>query len=100
RPIAMTTPVARAGPKRRRSHILEALPFLLPYGIFWMLFLVWPVLYGFYISLHRWDPLRGSQFQGWGSYVRLWNDPRFWNAFWNTLELALLTVPMILGFAL
>lgn len=66
----------------------------------WLAFLVWPVIYGFYISLWEWDPLRGSKFVGLGNYLRLFNDDRFWNAFWNTLEFAAISIPLIVGFGL
>lgn len=83
---------------------VEGVLFILPYTIFWALFLVWPLIYGFYISLHKWDPLRGSKFIGFGNYLNLYRDPRFWNALLNTFKFALLVIPMIvllgLGFAL
>ncbi len=78
--------------------------FILPYALFWFLFLLWPLFYGFYISLHRWDPLRGSEFIGWRNYSFLWHDSRFWNALGNTFTLAFLVIPLIvilgLAFAL
>ncbi len=83
---------------------VEGILFILPYAVFWLLFLVWPLIYGFYISLFKWDPLRGSKFLGFGNYAALFRDPRFWNAFFNTFEFALIAIPLIvvlgLAFAL
>ncbi len=83
---------------------VEGVLFILPYAVFWLLFLVWPLIYGFYISLFKWDPLRGSKFLGFGNYTALFRDPRFWNAFFNTFEFAIIVIPMIvilgLAFAL
>lgn len=74
--------------------------YVLPFAVVWLAFLVWPVVYGFYISLWEWDPLRGSKFVGLGNYLRLFTDDRFWNAFWNTIEFAVISIPLIVGFGL
>lgn len=74
--------------------------YVLPFALVWLVFLVWPVVYGLYISLWQWDPLRGSKFVGVGNYLRLFADARFWNAMWNTVEFALISIPLIVGFGL
>lgn len=84
----------------KRSRELEGILFILPYGAAWLIFLVLPVLYGFYISLFRWQPLLGSAFLGFKNYLDLAQDPRFWNAFRNTGWFALITIPLILGIGL
>lgn len=86
-------------PRRPRKQLTGML-YVLPFALVWLAFLVWPVIYGFYISLWQWDPLRGSKFVGLGNYLRLFSDARFWNAFWNTLEFAAISIPLILGFGL
>ncbi|GAB4569328.1 MAG: sugar ABC transporter permease [Anaerolineae bacterium] len=86
--------------KVRRSREVEGILFILPYGLVWLVFLVLPVLYGFYISLFRWQPLLGSTFLGLKNYLDLARDPRFWNAFRNTGWFALITIPLILGIGL
>ncbi len=82
----------------------EGILFILPYAFFWGLFLVWPLIYGFYISLHKWDPLRGSKFIGLGNYANLLHDPRFWGACLHTFQFAGIAIPLIvilgLAFAL
>jgi ABC-type sugar transport system permease subunit len=47
---------------------MTGIAYILPFAIVWAVFLVWPVIYGFYISLWQWDPLRGSTFVGLGNY--------------------------------
>lgn len=78
---------------RRESAegVLLALPYLIAFGAF-MLF---PLIYGFYMSLYDWDALNPAQseFIGLGNYVTLVNDPRFWEALWNTIWFVILTVP-------
>lgn len=84
----------------RRHREFEGVLFILPYTIIWLIFLVWPVIYGFYISLFKWQPLLGSQFIGLKNYLNLLHDARFWNAFRNTTWFAVLTIPLILGIGL
>ena len=78
------------------SGILFALPFM----IIWSLFTLWPVVSGFIISLHNWDPLRGSEFIGFKNYTYLFTSERFWNAFLNTFEFAIIMIPLTLVFGL
>lgn len=86
--------------KIRRNRELEGILFILPYAVIWAVFLLWPVVYGFYISLFRWQPLLGSEFIGLKNYINLFHDARFWNAFRNTMWFAAITIPLILGIGL
>lgn len=83
-----------------QSEQFEGMLFVLPFAVVWLVFLVWPVIFGFYISLWNWDPLRGSEFVGFENYARLFRTERFWNAFVNTFEFALMSIPLIVGIGL
>jgi ABC-type sugar transport system permease subunit len=83
-----------------RTQTAEGLLFILPYAILWVLFLFGPILYGFYISLHKWDPLAGSTFIGFKNYLDLFDDARFWNSFWVTWKYSLWVIPGIIAFGL
>lgn len=83
-----------------RSREFVGILYVLPFGLVWLAFLVWPVIYGFYISLWKWDPLRGSEFVGFDNYLRLVGESRFWNAVWNTFEFAAISIPLIVGLGL
>jgi len=85
---------------RARTQTAEGLLFILPYAILWLLFLFGPILYGFYISLHKWDPLAGSTFVGFKNYLGLFGDARFWNSFWVTWKYSLWVIPGIIIFGL
>ena len=63
-----------------RSGIL----FVLPYLIVFSALLVYPMLSGIWLSLHKADLFGGSQFIGLENYVRLWRDPVFRQAVGNT----------------
>ena len=83
-----------------RSRQFVGMLYVLPFALVWLAFLVWPVIYGFYISLWEWDPLRGSEFVWFDNYLSLIGESRFWNAMWNTFEFALISIPLIVGLGL
>jgi ABC-type sugar transport system permease subunit len=83
-----------------RHKTLEGILYVLPFASLWAVFLAWPVVYGIYISLFRWDPMRGSKFVGLNNYVELFHEPRFWNAFTNSLEFSAMTVVLTVGIGL
>ncbi len=67
------------------------IPFLIAYGIF----LVWPVIQGFRMSLFNWS-LTGSgttDFMGFANYRETFQDPNFWSSLWHTLLFTLLSTP-------
>lgn len=103
RPIALPDARARApkSPARRREA-LAALLFLAPFLVMYLLFLIYPLLKGVWISLHDWDLMDDSIriWIGAENYAYLWDDPIFWRATRNTLYFVLLTVPTMTVLAL
>jgi len=87
--------------KYERQDELAGILFLTPYLILWLLFAVLPVGYGFYISIHKWNPMGDSPFVGFDNYIRLFQNDRFWNALENTVVYALWAIPLtlVLGLA-
>lgn len=83
-----------------RSGIL----FVAPYLAVFMILLVYPLLSGMWLSLHKADLFGGSQFIGAENYARLFRDDVFRKAIWNTCYFVVLTVPALtvagLGLAL
>jgi cellobiose transport system permease protein len=68
--------------------------FISPFYILFAIFGVFPPLYGFYLSLHRWDGLTPPVFVGLRNYYLVLTDSLFWQAFGNNLAIAALsTVP-------
>ncbi len=70
-----------------------ASPFLTLFG----LFLLFPLVYGFYISLFNWDPvfIGQSEFVGLSNYTRMFEDPVFWTSLTNSLLWTLMIVPLV-----
>jgi len=68
---------------------------LLPMMIIFTMFLFWPAINGFWISLHNWDGLNDMTFVGIDNYTRLINDRNFIRAFQGTMMFTAITVPSI-----
>jgi multiple sugar transport system permease protein len=74
------------------------LVFVLPVVGFFALFNVFPVLFGFYLSLTDYDLLNPPEWVGLDNFRNLLSDDLFLRAFWNTLVfVAGTTVPVWIG---
>lgn len=77
----------------RRQEAATGYLFALPYLLLFLVFMVGPMAYGFYISLHEWHVLgRQKPFVGLANYRALLADDLFGIAMLNTAYFALLTV--------
>jgi multiple sugar transport system permease protein len=85
--------VSRLGPIERRN-LRNGLLFVSPWLIGFLIFGVFPIIYTFYLSLTRYSGLKAPVFIGDQNYVRMFNDPQFWKAAYNTLYYTLLAVPI------
>jgi multiple sugar transport system permease protein len=77
--------------------------FVAPFLVLYLLLLVVPLLYGWWLSLRNADMLAGtSRFVGLGNYFELWRDSIFLGAVRNTVGFVVMTTPVfvILGLAL
>ena len=72
-----TVPARRA---RKRDDTRLAFLFILPALIGFLVFMVWPLLRGIYLSFTRFNLLTSPKFNGVDNYVRMAQDPVFWNA--------------------
>jgi multiple sugar transport system permease protein len=86
--------------RRRRRHFryaLESYLFLLPFGIPFAAFLLFPVLYGFFVSFHEWDFLvREKPFVALRNYVDLLSDSLFLKSLGNTVYYVILSSPALI----
>jgi multiple sugar transport system permease protein len=89
-----TTTTAKAAPKRRLRDWGNA-GLLVPFGVFYLLFLVGPLIYDVVMSLFNTSlvlPGLGS-FAGLANYRELFTDSRFWQAMWHTILFTLVSTP-------
>lgn len=102
----MTTSRRRVGRSRADGHPLEPYLYLLPHAVLFLIFVVYPVGFGVYVSLHRWNILSDSQrFVGLAFYERLLTpgSPQFqffWKTLGNTALFTAITVPALIFCAL
>jgi multiple sugar transport system permease protein len=69
--------------------------FALPHLILFAIFVLGPVLYGFYISLHQWHVLaKVHPMIGLSNYSAALQDDIFWMALRNTIYFVVLVVPL------
>ncbi|RYG40728.1 sugar ABC transporter permease, partial [bacterium] len=79
----------------KRRDGLAALGFLLPYGLLFTTFLLVPLAYGFWISLHKWQLLSHSApFVGTANYGDILKDELFRISVTRTALFVLMTVPV------
>ncbi len=59
--------------------------FVLPATLFVISMVVFPLVFGLYISFTDWNlsSLTGKQFNGLDNVRQMWADPFYWNALWN-----------------
>lgn len=81
--------------RRHRSGFAFVVPFLLCAGAF----LVWPIIYGFWLSMTTDSLVSASPgaFAGLSNYTDAFTDPEMWRALWNTAFFTFAsTVPLVL----
>jgi raffinose/stachyose/melibiose transport system permease protein len=74
------------------DEIAAALLFCAPAVVLLGLFVVWPFIFGFWLSLHRWDGFSPPVWSGLTNYWRLTGDPVFATALRNSIVFVVLTV--------
>ncbi len=74
--------------------------FLLPFLIFFIGFVIYPMIMCVYTSFFDATMGRDDIFVGFQNYIDLANDPVFWKALWNTLIIVIVSVPVTCVFSL
>jgi multiple sugar transport system permease protein len=98
--MAATTTTARsletrhAQPRaqRKRDDTRLAILFILPALVGFLVFMVWPTLRGIYLSFTKFNLLTPPKFNGLDNYIRMVQDPVFWNALRVTLYYVILNI--------
>ena len=82
--------------KASRFQSKKILPYLLvsPYLLFVAVFVLFPVLFCFFLTFHKWNIIAPMHFIGTDNYSRLFHDRLFWKAIVNTLKFLMLHIPL------
>ncbi|MGG7465263.1 MULTISPECIES: carbohydrate ABC transporter permease [unclassified Plantibacter] len=97
--MATTAPVT-AGRRHRRDDTRIAIWFILPATIGLLVFMIWPTLRGIYLSFTNFNLLTPAEFTGFDNYVRLVQDPQFWNSLWVTIQYVVVNITVQIFVAL
>lgn len=100
------TGVQAAAVSRRWLKVLEwgvwrdtaiGYAFALPFLIVYTIFTLWPILQGFWISLHNWE-MTGTniRFLGFENYARIFQDKLFWSSLEHTIFFVILSGPVLI----
>jgi multiple sugar transport system permease protein len=79
----------------------SALLFLSPTLVVFTTFILFPVFFSFYLSFQKWNMFSAeSSFVGFDNYIRLLQNPDFWQVLKNTVIYTMGTVPLNMAMAL
>jgi ABC-type sugar transport system permease subunit len=89
---------------KRVKYDRPAYYLVLPYIIYFTLFIAYPLIFSLVLLFHRWDIVTPMQWVGLKNFERLIHDPLFFRSIVNTLTFLLIHIPLqiivALGFAL
>jgi len=85
---------------RRASYSVTRLQrfgylFILPTLLFFSVFLIYPMISAFRLSLFEWNLLAPKQFVAFKNIVNMIRDPRVLNSYWRTLHFSMVSVVAI-----
>jgi multiple sugar transport system permease protein len=100
--ITMQLPARRSklisfAQRRAVRDTISGYLFLLPFFVLYCILKLWPIVNGFWISLHRWETIGTNvSFIGLGNYQRILQDRLFWEAVLHTLFFTILSTPTLI----
>jgi ABC-type sugar transport system permease subunit len=74
--------------------------FVLPYVIFFLTFIAYPLVFSFILIFHRWNIVTPMQWVGLKNFGRMFQDPLFFKSLVNTLIFLAIHIPLQLLVAL
>lgn len=84
-----------ASKRERRRYYLFLIPAFVVFGVF----IFWPTIHSFYLSLFKYSlsSIKAAKFVGFKNYVNLFENRVFWQALKNTAIYTLFTVPLLMA---
>ncbi len=86
--------------RRRGANERKAYLFILPYVIFFLAFVAYPLIFSLVLVFHRWNIVTPMQWIGLRNFVRLADDPLFFKSIQNTLYFLVIHIPLQIAAAL
>lgn len=98
--LAPTAPSRRARLSPRTRHTINGLLFASPWLIGLAVFWIYPTIASAYYSFTKFNGVQAPQWIGLANYTQLFtNDSNFWDAVYNTLYFAVVSIPLAILFA-
>jgi ABC-type sugar transport system permease subunit len=95
------SPARRSPRAARLGRHARAYLFLVPSGLILLVFVAYPIVQSFWMSLHNWSFFASAQqYIGFKNYETLWHDSRFWSDLRNTAIYTGVVVPLQVGLGL
>ena len=85
---------------QKRRNLRSAILFILPFLILYVIFTIGPMVYGFYISLHKWGLMGKQGFIGFKNYEKFTVDRHFSESLLHTLKYVAIITPCVVILAL
>ncbi|MBS4195575.1 carbohydrate ABC transporter permease [Lederbergia citri] len=91
-----------SGGDHKKANRFLPYAFIAPHFFFFTVFLIFPTLYGIYLSFHTWDFFGTPEFVGLQNYIYLIVDKNslyfsyFWSAFKHTIYFVIFSVPLLI----
>ena len=86
-------------PKKRKNDT-AGFALSLPYVIFFLLFVAYPLIFSIILMFHRWNVVTPMEWIGSRNFERLFRDPLFYKSVGNTLRFLLIQIPLQIVVAL
>ncbi len=80
-----------------RHKVRDAVLFALPFLIIYIVFLVFPIFYGGFLSFFDWNILSVRKFIGFENYMTVISDEDFRRSLFNTVKFVLMSTPSIIA---
>ena len=74
--------------------------FISPFYILFLVFVLYPLLFAFYISFTEWNGIKDPVWVGFGNYTHLFKDDIFLQSLWNGIIIFVMYVPLLLFLSL
>ena len=79
--------------KKKYKVLIASTLFLLPFLILYLMFTIYPMVQGLYMSLYKWTIIRKMDFVGLANYQKMLSDSDFWGALKNTTFFVVVSTP-------
>ncbi|KGE19058.1 carbohydrate ABC transporter permease [Paenibacillus wynnii] len=81
--------------KKMRADV-QALMFLLPFLVVYVLFTIWPMIKGVEMTFYKWTLIKKMDFIGLDNYRQVLQDREVWEALWHSAIFVVLTTPTMI----